>query len=264
MAESKESFGIYWRAYLAALQAKLEYRVDFVVGVVTSVMMQAASLSLLWILLRSAPSLAGWHPPEILYLFGMTAACLGGSELLFNQIWLLPYAIVAGDLDRLLTYPVRSLLFYLVTRPELHAFGNFLTGILYVGASLIWMQAPWYVWCAVPLFWLCGVLIYSSVLVWLGCLSFRFVGPYVSTMMIAHHLLQATRYPVATYPRAVQGLLLFVLPFGTFHYLPGAVLFGKGAPLVALAAAPLAALVAVWLAHKAWDLGLRRYESSGS
>jgi ABC-2 type transport system permease protein len=83
-------------------------------------------------------------------------------------------------------------------------------------------------------------------------------------MMIGHHLLQSTRYPVATYPRAVQGLLLFVFPFGAFHYLPGAVLFGKGAPLVALGAAPLAALVAIWLAHRAWALGLRRYESTGS
>lgn len=262
--EPKASWSIYGRAYLVALQAKLEYRVDFAVGVLTSMMMQAASLSLLWILLRNAPTLAGWSPPEVLYLFGMTAACLGGSELLFNQIWLLPYAIVAGDLDRLLTYPVRSLLFYLVTRPELHAFGNFFTGILYVAASLFWMGAPWYVWCAAPLFWACGVLIYTSVLVWFGCLSFRFVGPQLSSMMVVHNLLQATRYPVATYPRAVQGLLLLALPLGTFHYLPGAVLFGKGAPWVALAAAPSAALVTAWLAHKAWNLGLKRYESSGS
>ena len=264
MAELKGSWRVYVQAYSASLQAKLEYRADFVIGVVTSMMLQAAGLSLLWIVLRAVPTLGGWTPPEVLFLFGMTAACLGGSELFFNQIWALPQAIVMGDLDRLLTYPVRALPFFLVTRPELHAFGNVLTGAAYVVGSLWWMKAAWYVWLTAPLFWLCGVFIYTSILVWFACLSFRFVGPQLSSMMVGHNLLQATRYPLATYPRFVRLLLLLLLPFGTFHYLPGSVFFGHGAPFVALVTAPLAAMITMWLAQKAWDLGLRHYESTGS
>jgi ABC-2 type transport system permease protein len=259
-----ESWRVYWQAYAASLQAKLEYRVDLAVGLLTSMMLQAAGLSLLWIVLGALPTLGGWSPPQVLFLFGMTAASLGGSELFFNQIWVLPQAIVMGDLDRLLTYPVRALPFFLVTKPELHAFGNVVTGSLYVASSLWWMHAAWYTWLAAPLFWLCGMLVYTSVLVWFGCLSFRFVGPQLSSMMVGHNLLQATRYPLAIYPRVARWVLLFVFPFGTFHYLPGSVLFGKGAPLVALVAAPLAALVTVGLAQRAWNLGLSRYESSGS
>jgi len=41
---------------------------------------------------------------------------------------MLPQYVVAGELDRLLTYPVHTLSFFLVTRPELHAFGNLFTG----------------------------------------------------------------------------------------------------------------------------------------
>jgi ABC-2 type transport system permease protein len=260
----KESLRVYWQAYTASLQAKLEYRADLVVGVLTSIMLQVAGLSLLWIVLRAVPTLGGWTPPQVLFLFGMTAACLGGSELFFNQIWVLPQAIVMGDLDRLLTYPVRSLPFFLVTRPELHAFGNVITGSLYVASSLWWLHAAWYTWLAAPLFWLCGVLIYTSVLVWFGCLSFRFVGPQLSSMMVAHNLLQATRYPLATYPRWTRWLMLTALPFGTFHYLSGSVFFGKGAPLVALAVAPLAAAVTLFLANRAWTIGLAHYESTGS
>lgn len=260
----RSSFRVYWQAFNASLQAKLEYRADLVVGIVTSMMMQAAALTLLWTVLRATPTLGGWAPSEVLYLFGMTAACLGGSELFFNQIWILPSAIVMGDLDRLLTYPVRLLPFFLVTRPELHALGNLVTGFLYVGIALRWMGAAWYVWLAAPLFWVCGVLVYTSVLVWFASLSFRFIGPHLSSMMIGHNLLQATRYPLATYPRWIGWLLLFVFPFGCFHYLPGQVLFGKGAPLIALAAAPLAVLVTGALAHQAFALGLRRYDSTGS
>jgi ABC-2 type transport system permease protein len=259
-----DSWRVYWQAYTVSLQAKLEYRADLFVGLLTSMMLQAAGLSLLWIVLGAVPTLGGWSPPQVLFLFGMTAACLGGSELFFNQIWVLPQAIVMGDLDRLLTYPVRALPFFLVTKPELHAFGNVITGSLYVVSSLWWMHAAWYAWLAAPLFWLCGVLVYTSVLVWFGCLSFRFIGPHLSSMMVAHNLLQATRYPLAIYPRFARWFLLLALPFGAFHYLPGNVLFGKGAPLIALGAAPLAAFVTALLAQKAWALGLEHYESSGS
>jgi ABC-2 type transport system permease protein len=259
-----DSLRVYLQAYSASLQAKLEYRADFVVGVVTSMMLQAAGLSLLWMVLRAVPTLGGWTAPQVLYLFGMTAACLGGSELFFNQIWILPSAIVMGDLDRLLTYPVRALPFFLLTRPELHAFGNVLTGLAYVVASLCWLKAAWYVWLAAPLFWLCGMLTYTSVLVWFASLSFRFVGPQLSSMMIGHNLLQATRYPLGAYPRVVRTLLLVLFPFGTFHYVPGSFFFGRGAPIYALVGAPVAAVVTMVLAQAAWNLGLRSYESTGS
>jgi ABC-2 type transport system permease protein len=147
---------VYFSAFKASLQAKLEYRVDLVVGIVTSMLMQGAALSFLLIVLRNTPTLGGWSGREVVFLFGMTAASLGGSEVLFNQIWMLPQYIVAGDLDRLLTYPVRSLLFFLVTRPELHAFGNLLTGLVYITGSLWALHVSWYVWLAIPVWLLCG------------------------------------------------------------------------------------------------------------
>jgi ABC-2 type transport system permease protein len=255
---------VYLEAFKASLQAKLEYRVDLVVGVITSMLMQGASLSFLLIVLRNTPTLAGWSGAQVVFLFGMTAGCLGASEVLFNQVWLLPQYIIAGDLDRLLTYPVRSLLFFLVTRPELHAFGNLLTGLAYVAGSLWLTHAAWYVWLAVPLWWLCGTFIYASVLVMFGCLSFRYVGPFSQQMMIAHNLLQATRYPLAMYPSWLKNLLLFVIPFGTFQYLPGRVLFGKALAFWGLGAAPLSAFLLLLAAQWAWNAGLRQYESSGS
>jgi ABC-2 type transport system permease protein len=255
---------VYLEAFKASIQAKFEYRIDLVVGVVTSLLMQGASLSFLLIVLRNTPTLAGWSGREVMFLFGMTAASLGGSEILFNQIWMLPQYVVAGDLDRLLTYPVRSLLFFLVTRPELHAFGNLLTGAAYVTGSLWLLHAPFFVWLAVPVWWLCGTLLYASALVIFGTLSFRYVGPFSQQLMIPHNLLQATRYPLAIYPAWLKSLLLFVIPFGTFHYLPGRVLFGKTNALWGLGIAPVAAILLVLLAQAAWNAGLRHYESSGS
>jgi len=255
---------VYLAAFQASLQAKFEYRVDLVIGVVTSMLMQGSALSFLLIVLRNTPGLAGWSGPQIVFLFGMTAAALGGSEILFNQIWLLPQYVVAGDLDRLLTYPVRSLLFFLVTRPELHAIGNLITGSLYVTWSLHTLHVPAFVWLMLPVWWLCGTLLSTSALVIVGCLSFRFVGPYSQQLLIPLNLLQATRYPLAVYPGWLKNVLLCVVPYGTFHYLPARFFFGKSASFWGLGLAPVATVALALLAQGAWNLGLRRYESAGS
>ena len=264
MSSAREFKNVYLEAFKASLQAKFEYRVDLVVGVFTSLMLQGAALSFLFIVLQSTPTLAGWSSHQVVFLFGMTAASLGASEVLFNQVWMLPQYIVAGDLDRLLTYPVRSLLFFLLTRPELHAFGNLLTGAVYVVGSLWTAQVPAYVWLGVPVWWASGTVIYTSALVVFASLSFRFVGPFAQQLLIPLNLLQASRYPLPVYPGWLQKLLLFVIPYGTIHFLPGRVLFGKSTSLWGLGVAPLAALVTVLVAHWAWNSGLRRYESTGS
>ena len=255
---------VYLSAFKASLQAKFEYRIDLVVGIVTSMLMQVAAFSFLVIVLRNTPTLAGWDGRQVVFLFGMTAASLGASEMLFNQIWMLPQYIVAGDLDRLLTYPVDSLLFFLVTRPELHAFGNLLSGLLYVVGSLWGLHVPVYVWLCLPVWWLSGTVIYTAALVVFGCLSFPFVGPHSQQLLIPLNLLQASRYPLGVYPKWLQAILTFVIPSASVHYLPGRVMFGKATSLWALIAAPLAAVLCAAIAQVTWRAGLRRYESSGS
>lgn len=254
----------YFAAFRAALQAKLEYRADFVVGMVTSVLLQLAALSFLLVVFRNAPSLDGWRGAEVVFLFGMTAVCLGTSELFFNHIWMLPQYIVSGDLDRLLMYPVNSLVFFLVTRPELHAFGNLLTGGCLVAGSLLALHAPLYVWLLVPLWCACGSLVYTSSLVVFGSLSFKLLGPYSHYLLVPHNLLQATRYPLGVYPSWLFHLLLLVVPFGCVHFLPASFLFGKELGVWRLFAPPFAAGLCLLGARWSWNWGLRRYESTGS
>lgn len=255
---------LYAHAFNTSLQAKFEYRVDLILGVMTSCMLQLAALGLLWIVFNQTPSLNGWSPEQVVLLFGVAAASLGTSELLFNHIWMLPYYVVMGELDRLMTYPVDSLFFLLITRPELHSFGNLLTGYSLAGFALWKLQAPWYDYALLPLFAVCGSVVYTSALVIFGSLSFRFIGPTSMHFMIPHTLLQATRYPLSIYPGWFQYGLMFLLPYGAFNYLPAGFLFGKELAPWMFLAAPLSALLFLWEARACWRWGIKQYESSGS
>ncbi len=255
---------LYWLAFSTALQAKFEYRVDFFLGVLTSCMLQLSALVSLWVIFTQTPNLNGWSKEEIILLFGMVAGALGLSELFFNHIWMVPFYIVMGELDRLLTYPVNSLYFLLITRPELHSFGNLVTGLVLSYWALYHLNAPLLYYFLLPLFLFSGCLLYTAGLVLFASLSFRFIAPTSMHLMIPHNLLNATRYPVTIYPAAVQWILLILVPFGSFHYLPASWLFGKE-PGLGLALAVLAAsLVFFWESGWFWRWGLKQYESTGS
>jgi ABC-2 type transport system permease protein len=255
---------LYALAFNTALQAKFEYRVDLVIGVMTSCMLQLSALGLLWIVFNQTPGLNGWTPEQVVLLFGVAAASLGTSELLFNHIWMLPYYVVMGELDRLMTYPVDSLFFLLVTRPELHSFGNLLMGFSLASIALVRLHSPWEAWVMLPLLVLCGSVMYTSALVIFGSLSFKFIGPTSMHFMIPHILLQATRYPLSIFPGWLQYALMFLLPYGAFNYLPAGFLLGKGLNPWFFLAAPLAALLFVWEARVCWKWGINQYESTGS
>lgn len=255
---------VYWMTFRVSLQAKLEYRLDFAIGLLTSTMLQLAALGFLWVVFHQTSTLQGWNQTQVIFLFGLTAMALGLSELFFNHIWMLPYYIVMGDLDRLMVYPVRSLPFLLISKPELHSFGNMTTGLILTLGALWESHLPWPDWALVPLWALSGCLIYTSALVVFSSLSFRLIGPFSYSLMIPHALMQASRYPLNIYPAAVHYTLLILIPFGAFNYLPGDWVFGHVATPSAALAAPLAALISMALAQVFWNRGLAQYQSTGS
>ncbi|HEY2408599.1 MAG TPA: ABC-2 family transporter protein [Polyangiaceae bacterium] len=258
------SLRFYWTLYKVALRSRTEYRADFLIGVVTAVAMQLAGLAFYWVVFSKTPALGGWSAPRVLFLFGLSAMVLALSELTLNGIWQLPMYILNGELDRLFVYPVRSLVFLLVSRPELHSLGNLTSGALIVAYAWHLAPVPSSALVLLPLWIVCGTLVYTAVLVLLGCLSFSLVGPWSTHLFAAYQLLNATRYPLGIYPKSLKIVLLYLFPLGAAIFVPGAWL-ESGKHFGAAVLAPLAAAaLMVTLAFTAWESALRRYQSTGS
>jgi ABC-type uncharacterized transport system permease subunit len=111
---------------------------------------------------------------------------------------------------------------------------------------------------------MCGSLIHSSFLFICGALSFRVLGHKAQHYFIVNSLLQATRYPLGVFPVAMQFLLLILIPLGTIAYLPMGHITKGFSPWTAFAAPLAAAIICSWIASKAWDHGISKYESTGS
>jgi ABC-2 type transport system permease protein len=255
---------VYVQAFMTSLQTKLEYRADFFMGVGAALSLQAAGLGMLGVVLSQIPSLAGWSGMQVALLFGLTTAVQGLSELLFNHIWYMPTYVIRGQIDRLLSYPVKSLPFFLLTSPELHAFGNLAGGILIYAFASARLGQPWWAYAMLPYWIVCGCLVHTSALVLCGAMCFLIKGQRGQQYWVVNALLQATRYPVSVFPNPMQVVLLFVMPFAAMNYLPVGWTLGQASAFSALAVPALAAGLGTWLAFKAWDYGLSKYESTGS
>lgn len=256
--------GTYWLLYTLALKSRAEYRIDFAVGVLTAVSMQVAAFTFYWMVFTHAPSLGGWSAAHVLFLFGLTAMVLGLAEATFNGIWYLPWYLLEGQFDRLLIYPISSLGFVLLSKPELHSLGNFGAGAVTMAVAWSLASPPPFALLLIPLWVLCGAAVYTALLVLMATLTFALMGPWATHLMAIHHLLNAVRYPATIYPRWLSMLLLFVLPFGAVIFVPADFLRGEGSLLLAVTAPPLAALVTCSAAVAAWNYAIRSYQSTGS
>jgi ABC-2 type transport system permease protein len=220
---------------------------------------------MLWVVLHaSGGTLAGWTPSQIGVLYGFTAMVQGTSELFFNHIWWTPTYVVRGQFDRLLVYPVRSLPFFLMTCPELHALGNLTGGLaLTIAFGRSAGISAWGL-LGLPLWVACGSLIHTSALVVAGAATVRVKGAYNQLFWLVNTLLQNSRYPLSVYPSAVQGLLLVCVPLAVASFIPVSGLTGRLPLWPALVAPPVAAAAAVAVAWKTWDAAFLAYESTGS
>jgi ABC-2 type transport system permease protein len=254
----------YWTFFRTAVKSVAEYRVDFAVGVITAIAMQLAAFGFYWVVFTRTQAIGGWSAGEVLLLLGLTAMALGFSEATLNGIWWLPYYVIDGQMDRLLTYPVNTLGFVLLSRPELHALGNFAAGAVAFGLGWSLVSPPAWVLVLLPLWVLSGAVVYTGVLVLVGSLSFRLITPGVPYLFTVHQLLGTSRYPITIYPRWLYWLLLYVLPFGAAIFVPADFLRGHGTLWQALFVPPLAALGTALVAKLTWDAALRGYQSSGS
>ncbi len=255
---------VLWKAWKTTLQTRMEYRVDLLLGVAGSAGMLASSLGLLGVVLHSRSVLEGWTGAEIGVLYGMTAMVQGCSELFFNHVWMVPGYVIRGQFDRLLVYPVRSLPFFLVTSPELHAFGNLGGGL----SVLLWTGhlaglSPWGL-LGLPWWLACGCVVHTSVLVLASTIVFRLKGKYFQLFWLTNILLQNSRIPVSVYPMLVRVLLLAVVPFALASFLPVGALTGRFPVWLALLAPFLAATALATAAWWAWESALGGYESTGS
>jgi len=251
---------LFWQV---AIAAELEYRINFLIAVLSSLGGLVGSLFGLFLFYRTDYTFPGWTWSEALVVLGIFTMLQGiAATFLVPNLNKIVTQVQEGTLDFVLLKPISSQ-FWLSTNtvspwglPDLF-FGVAIIG--YAGAQL-GLSALDYLAILPPL--LLGVISLYSIWFILGATSIWFVKIYNVTEVL-RSLLEAGRFPIEGYPAAYRIFFTFIVPVAFLTTVPARTVIGRGEPGWLLGSA-LIAIALFQTSRWFWQFALRFYTSASS
>jgi ABC-2 type transport system permease protein len=191
--------------------------------------------------------------PDMLLLFGVSAAGFGLAVVFCGGALELSRTIADGGLDALLSQPKSVLVRAVAARSQASGWGDVASGLLLIGLAddvpLTWV--PLAVLLAAIAFVATAVLAHSAAF-WAGRVE-SLARAFFDLVVLF------TLYPPSLFGSGVRVLLFTLLPAGVVAYLPVQLLRAPGWDTLAVATLAVSAYAV--LAWSVFTLGLRRYES---
>ena len=223
----------------------------------------------IWVLVDRFGTINGWSPFQVLFLYSLNLLTYASGGVFSQVFWRLDGVIVSGEMDDILLKPMSPFAVYLTLGISVQYVAHIATATFFLVLSLLRLgvSMPW-----TSVLWLLGVIaggamIQAGIAALVACTSF-WTKSGMPVGFVIQGIREFIRYPASIYPRVVQALLTFVVPYAFVNFSPAYVLFGKTEPLAFPATFPwLTLLIGFTLAIAAYALfmrGIRKYESTGS
>jgi ABC-2 type transport system permease protein len=256
---------LYGSFLIQQVKVMMEYRVNFLIGVFSTIFVQAAGLLTIWVVMGQIPTLKGWTFDQILLIYGFLALAKSLNHMFADNLWTIGrHYIQPGGFDRFLVRPINPLFHLLADRFCQDGIGNFLVGLVLVAKASGALGIPWtlpnllYAVMAV----ISGGVIFMALNLITATASFWIVDSIPVTLSV-FQMHQFAQYPLPIYRRGVSVLMTWVIPFGFASFYPASHLMGLDVGTLAWLP-PVVAAVLLLIAYRVWLFGLRHYAGTGS
>lgn len=248
----------------SALSAQLEYRANFVAGLLESLGQVGIGLLSLSLFFRNASSLGGWTPAQAALVLGLYMLTTSFTNVvLYPNLNRIAESVRLGTMDFVLLKPIDAQ--YQVSARNLNAFrlGDGLIGLGIIGWGLAHLPdvSPGGVLLGVLLY-LCALVMVYSIWFFLATTAFWLVKVENVTELF-NGFFGAARFPVTAFPGWVQTLLTFVVPIAFITTVPAQSALGV-ADARLLWLSPVLALLLAFASRRFWLFALRNYTSASS
>ncbi|WP_158841352.1 ABC transporter permease [Saccharothrix deserti] len=266
MAHRRRRARLYARIFALTVRARLQYRADFLLAILSGVAWQMSVLVVVGVLLTRFPQLDGWSGGEVVLLAGMRLAAHGIYVCLLSNIMLLPRIVEEGRLEVYRLRPVPMLTQVLLTSCNVNGVGDFFVGVTFL---LVAVGEAGVEWTAGKVLFLLaalvgGALLEAAVQLVVNRRALRHPETLALSVWLDELFGMFGNYPLSILPIAVRALFTCVLPIAFIAYFPAAVITGKVDTLDVPAAfaygSPLAGVLVFLTARALWYRSLRRYE----
>ncbi len=247
------------------LRARMAYRGDFAVQALGDLLVASIGLVFLWSVFSHVPDIAGWSFHEVLFIWGMAEATTGIFFVFFQGLWSQNQRyILGGELDRLLLRPIDPYVQLLLDNLKPEDLPVALLGCGMMAMALPGLPALSLAqWFMLPVFLLAGVGVLAGVLTGISAIGFR-VHHRGTAIGLVYQASVFARYPLTVFPRSLQVLLVWVLPFAFISFLPASWFLGREEWLAFAMVQPIVGLACASLGLLTWRRGLSDYRSTGT
>ncbi|MBR6403065.1 MAG: ABC-2 family transporter protein [Eubacterium sp.] len=265
---------LYLKFIRIFIKSKIEYRFGLMFELIANMVLIGIYFLSIYVIFFNFTNVHGWNQYEFVFMFTTSWISYSLSSYLFwKPMQDMGNMITSGEFDSYLIRPI-SPLKYLVFRQFQYTFlPRMVLAIGFWVYSLAHVSVNWNIWKILYLIvtLIMGFLIYTSIFVILGALSFWILKSYDVTAIIINNdygIRTYADYPLDIYGKGIKLLLTFILPFAFTGYYTISYILEKNMDSVLLrlspVIAPIVTAIYVMFAYKMWCTGIKRYSSAGN
>jgi ABC-2 type transport system permease protein len=255
----------------ANVRGELQYRVNFLIMVLTGVVWDGTAFVVIWVTLTRFHTIGGWSLGELTFLYGLTLFEGSITTLIFSfsQGSLFEWTVREGHFDRYLVRPLPPLLQLISSRLHVPILGSILGGATLFLVANTMVRVDWspaaVTYLVLTIVGAC--LLQSSIYLLFDSLVFRLLSLGMLFAVIGDFA-RYGNYPLKIYSVPMRLLLTFVLPLAFMGYFPAAVLLNRtgeiSLPPIFAYLTPLAGVLWFVPAYLLFHREMRNYQSSGT
>ena len=270
MDEVSHHVDLYHRIVGARIRSDWQYRTSFLTFTAAQALVTSLEFAALVIVLGHVPTLGGWTPAQVGFLYGLATVPFGVTDLFISPVERLADYVRQGEFDRVLLRPMSPLLQLTALEFELRRAGKMLPPTVVLGWAVVNVDVGWTpVHLALLVLSLaCGTIIYAALWVLAASVSFWAVASREATNAFTYGGQFANEYPLHLYRGWIRLVLGWMVPLAYVAYVPTQYLLGAANPLNLpswlVFTTPLVTAATVLVSYAAWRTGIRHYQSTGS
>jgi ABC-2 type transport system permease protein len=246
------------------ISAQLEFRLNFLIGLLASGLEIAANLFAISLFFSSGDSFGGWSYVEATVVLGVFVTVEGFTgACLYPNLNRISEHIRTGTLDFLLLKPVDSQFLVSVRNINLFRMSDIVLGLIVIYWAMRQLPAVGYSNLMLSaLLIVSGMTMVYCLWLFLATMSFWFVKVENITELF-NAFFSSGRLPISAFPGWVRRILTYIVPIAFITTIPAEALTGRLNPSNVLISIVIAVLLLV-VSRIFWRFALRNYTSASS
>ena len=269
----KDAISMFYQYSRVTMKSWFQYRVDALLRSLAVFLREATGIvSIVLVLTKfDVNGINSWNVDDLVFLYSCLFTTYGILIIFFTGLRDFGKTIQDGTFDRFLLRP-RGILFQIIASDAdwFAAVGHGALGVVLFSYAISRIDVVWNLGNVLYLAtaFIGAILIQGAIFLFFASLSFYFVKANNVHNVLFWNLRNIAGFPISIFPKIIQYMLMYVVPFAFVNYFPAQHLLRNDDliyyPEVYLYLTPIIGIVMYLGAYCFWRTAIKHYKSTGN